>query len=110
MQNTSQHCGLSVNIINAFFIMRLPFLMYCVYCLLLYLHLSLLAAPFTLFLSGKAQGAIVEAVVDGDGHRSSRNSGLRLTYLPPLSYHHLLQSYQEVRSHPNMFNSVCLTL
>lgn len=55
------------------------------------------AASFlSLSLSGRAHGALVEALVDGDGHYSAWNSGLCLSGLPPLSHHHLLQGHQEV--------------
>lgn len=47
-------------------------------------------------LSGRAHGAFGAALVDGDGLYSSWNGGLRLSRLPPLSHHHLLQGHQEV--------------
>lgn len=47
-------------------------------------------------LSGRAHGAFGAALVDGDGLYSSWNGGLRLSCLPPLSHHHLLQGHQEV--------------
>lgn len=46
--------------------------------------------------SGRAHGAFGAALVDGDGLYSSWNGGLRLSRLPPLSHHHLLQGHQEV--------------
>lgn len=47
-------------------------------------------------LSGRAHGAFGAALVDGDGLYSTWNGGLRLSRLPPLSHHHLLQGHQEV--------------
>lgn len=44
--------------------------------------------------SGRAHGAFGAALVDGLS--STWNGGLRLSRLPPLSHHHLLQGHQEV--------------
>lgn len=58
------------------------------------------SSPFlNFFQSGRAHGALVEALVDGDGHYSAWNGGLCLSCLPPLSHHHLLQGHQEVGCH-----------
>lgn len=75
-----------------------------VYSLFLYLHLSAPAPLFSASLSGRAQCALVEAQVDG--HHSAWNGGLCLSCLPPLSHHHLLQGYQEVRPHSSLFSPV----
>lgn len=67
------------------------------FVLILCIYTCLLLPPvFSPFLSGRAHGAHVEALVDGDGHYSAWNGGLCLSCLPPLSHHHLLQGYQEV--------------
>lgn len=71
--------------------------MLSIHSLLLHPNLSPPAPSSSLFfLSGRAHGALDEALVDGDGHYSSRNGGLCLSCLPPLSHHHLLQGHQEV--------------
>ena len=66
----------------------------------LYVHFSPPASSSPLYLSGRAHGALSEALVDGDGHYSSWDGGLCISCLPPLSHHHLLQGYQKVRRHP----------
>lgn len=56
-------------------------------------------------LSGRAHGAFGAALVDGDGLYSSWHGGLRLSRLPPLSHHRLLQGHQEVGAFLLRFSS-----
>lgn len=55
------------------------------------------SACFLLFLSGRAHGSVVEALVDGSWRHSSWDSELCVSCLPPFRHHHLLQGYQKVR-------------
>lgn len=55
----------------------------------LYLQHSL-TTSFFLVVSGRAHGAVVDALVDGGGPHSARDGGLCVSRLPPLCHYHLL--------------------
>lgn len=88
-----------------FLFFRFSDLFYFLRCIIFILFFCIpisLCPCFSFFfpsLSGKYCGALVDTLVDGDGHHSAWNSGLCLGRLPPLSHHHLLQGHQEVGCH-----------